>query len=295
MAVLTHTITEMQSGCTVRDLLTQHWGVSTSLRKALRQREGAILCNGLPVRMNAVLRDGDIVQVDVSDPVDAESPIVPVDFPLSVLWEDEHLLAVDKPAGITVHGAALTEEAVTVAGAAAHYLGSTAVHVVNRLDRGTSGVMLIAKSSYLHARCMELLHTDSFCREYRAVCEGVPSPPQGLIDAPIGRDETSLLRRCVRADGQRAVTEYEVLSVRQGRALVCLLPRTGRTHQLRVHMASIGHPLAGDWLYGTENKALIARPALHSYRLRFTHPLTGQVVEVTAPLPEDMLRLMEEM
>ncbi|MBE6919583.1 MAG: RluA family pseudouridine synthase [Ruminococcaceae bacterium] len=294
MSVLVHTVTPEEKGRSVRELLTARFAVSSSLRKVLAQREGAILLNGKAVFLSTRAAAGDVLTVDVSD-AEGTSSVMPVDFPLTVLWEDEHLLAVDKPAGITVHGAALTEEAVTVAGAAAHYLGSTAVHVVNRLDRGTSGVMLIAKSSYLHARCMELLHTDSFCREYRAVCEGVPSPPQGLIDAPIGRDETSLLRRCVRADGQRAVTEYEVLSVRQGRALVCLLPRTGRTHQLRVHMASIGHPLAGDWLYGTENKALIARPALHSYRLRFTHPLTGQVVEVTAPLPEDMLRLMEEM
>ena len=292
MSVLTHIVTPEEAGCTVRELLTARFAVSSSLRRALFSREGAVLLSGKAVFLSTRAAAGDVLTVDVSDP-EGDSSVVPADFPLTVLWEDEHLLAVDKPAGITVHGAALTEEAVTVAGAAAHYLGSTAVHVVNRLDRGTSGVMLIAKSSYLHARCMELLHTVGFCREYRAVCEGVPSPMQGIIDASIGRDETSLLRRCVRDDGQPAVTEYEVLSVRQGRALVRLLPHTGRTHQLRVHMAHMGYPLVGDWLYGTENKALIARPALHSYRLRFTHPLTGQVAEVTAPLPEDMMRLME--
>lgn len=292
MAVLTHIVTAAQSGCTVRDLLTQYWGVSTSLRKALRQREGAVLCNGLPVGMHVQLREGDIVQVDVSDPVDTESPIVPVDFPLSVLWEDEHLLAVNKPAGITVHGAALTEESVTVVGAAAYYLNSTAVHVVNRLDRGTSGVMLLTKNGYMHSRCMELLHTDAFWREYRAVCDGVPTPTAGMIDAPIARDTSSLLRRCVDTSGQRAITEYEVLSGKDGRALVHLLPHTGRTHQLRVHMAHIGCPLSGDWLYGTENRELIARPALHSYRLRFVHPLTGEGLDITAPLPEDMARLV---
>ena len=292
MPVLLHIVTPQEAGSTVRELLTAHFAVSSSLRKVLAQREGAILLNGKAVFLSTRAAAGDVLTVDVSD-AEGTSSVMPVDFPLTVLWEDEHLLAVDKPAGITVHGAALTEEAVTVAGAAAHYLGSTAVHVVNRLDRGTSGVMLIAKSGYLHARCMELLHTDSFCREYRAVCEGVPSPTHGLIDASIGRDETSLLRRCVRDDGQPAVTEYEVLSSSGGRALVRLLPYTGRTHQLRVHMAHIGHPLVGDWLYGTEDKTLIARPTLHSYRLRFTHPLTGEVAEITAPLPEDMMRLME--
>ena len=294
MPYLTYTVLPSDEGLSVRDVLTARLHISSSLRKALFQREGAILLNGKGTFLSTTVATDDVLRVDISDP-EAPSPIVPVDFPLTVLWEDEHLLAVDKPAGITVHGAALTEEAVTIAGAAAHYLGSTAVHVVNRLDRGTTGVMLIAKSSYMHGRCTELLHTADFRREYRAICEGVPAPTCGLIDAPIGRDETSLLRRCVRADGQPAMTEYEVLSAANNRALLRLLPQTGRTHQLRLHMAHIGHSLTGDWLYGTEDKALIGRPALHSYRLRFTHPLTGEVVEVTAPLPEDMMRLMEKM
>ena len=291
MPWLRYTVAPPDDGCTVRDLLTKRLGVSSSLRKALVRRKGVLL-NGKDVFLSAVPAVGDVLTVDVTDP-DAPSPIVPVDFPLSVLWEDEHLLAVNKPAGITVHAAALTEETVTVVGAAAHYLGNNAIHVVNRLDRGTSGVMLLAKSGYMHARCMELLHTEAFCRGYVAICEGVPEPAHGIIDAPIGRDETSLLRRCVRSDGQPAVTEYEVQETQNGRSLVQLLPRTGRTHQLRVHMAHMGHPLVGDWLYGTEDKTLITRPALHSYQLRFTHPLTGEVVVLTAPLPEDMQRLME--
>ena len=294
MPYLTYTVLPSDEGLSVRDVLTARLHISSSLRKALFRREGAILLNGKGTFLSTTVATDDVLRVDISDP-EAPSPIVPVDFPLTVLWEDEHLLAVDKPAGITVHGAALTEEAVTIAGAAAHYLGSAAVHVVNRLDRGTTGVMLIAKSSYMHGRCMELLHTADFCREYRAICEGVPAPARGAIDAPIGRDSTSLLRRCITDDGQPAVTEYEVLSVANGRALLRLLPQTGRTHQLRLHMAHVGHPLTGDWLYGTEDKALIGRPALHSYRLRFTHPLTGEAVDVTAPLPEDMMRLMEKM
>lgn len=293
MAVLLHTVTAAEAGHPVRDILSARWQISSTLRRELLQRPGALLLNGEAVFLSTRVAEGDVLTADVSD--DEGSPsLVPVDYPLAVLWEDEHLLAIGKPAGITVHGAALTEESVTVAGAAAHYLGSAAVHVVNRLDRGTTGVMLIAKNGYMHARCTALLHTDDFCREYAAVCEGVPDPARGVIDAPIARDTTSLLRRCVRPDGQQAVTEYEVLSFANGRALLRLLPQTGRTHQLRVHMAHMGHPLVGDWLYGTEDKSLIARPALHSHRLRFTHPLTGETVEVSAPLPEDMRRLMEE-
>ena len=125
------------------------------------------------------------------------------------------------------------------------------------------------------------------------MCVGCPEPPAGTIDAPIGRDETSAVRRMVRPDGQQAVSHYEVLSSRNGLSLVKLLPETGRTHQLRVHMAYIGHPLAGDWLYGTEDPDLIARPALHSCALALTHPVTGERMTFTAPFPADMQRLLE--
>ena len=237
---------------------------------------------------------GDVLAADVSDLPGEHPHIRPVDFPLDILYEDEDLLLINKPAGIAVHPAALTEETATIAGAAAHYLHSSCFHAVNRLDRGTTGVMAVAKTGFIHARCMTMLHTDDFQREYRAVCEGIPSPAEGDIDLPIGRAESSLLKRQADPLGQPAHTHYEVLAASHGRALLRLTPTTGRTHQLRVHMAAIGHPLIGDWLYGTEDRALIARPALHSYHLRMMHPLTGAVIDVTAPLPEDIQRLLKE-
>ncbi len=294
MSVLTHTVTREESGCTVRDILTARFHISSSLRKVLRRRDGALLLNGTPVTVAQTVRCGDVLHVDVSDVEPAQNHIIPVRFPLTILWEDEHLLAIDKSAGIAVHPAALTEEIVTIAGAVADYLGSSSFHAVNRLDRGTSGVMLIAKNGFMHSRCMELLHTAALQREYRAVCDGVPSPAAGIIELSIGRDSASLLRRRIDPNGQPARTTYEVLQTCSSRALVRLLPHTGRTHQLRVHMASIGCPLTGDWLYGTEDRTLITRPALHSYILHFTHPLTGEALTITAPLPQDMLRLLEE-
>lgn len=141
-----------------------------------------------------------------------------------------------------------------MAGALAYQRGPDFIfHVVNRLDKGTTGLMAVAKSGYIHDRLRRTLHTDGFYREYRAVCVGCPKPPAGTIDAPISRDETSAVRRMVRPDGQQAVSHYEVLSQRDGLSFVKLQPETGRTHQLRVHMAHIGCPLAGDWLYGTED------------------------------------------
>lgn len=293
MRVLAHTVIEAEAGQPVKQLLLHLWGISGSFLSRLKFRQ-AITVNGAPVTVRFVPRPGDVLAADVSDLPGEHPHIRPVAFPLDVLYEDEDLLLINKPAGIAVHPAALTEETATIAGATAHYLHSSCFHAVNRLDRGTTGVMAVAKTGFIHARCMAMLHTDDFRREYRAVCEGIPSPAEGDIDLPIGRAESSLLKRQADPLGQPAHTHYEVLAASQGRALLCLTPTTGRTHQLRVHMAAIGHPLTGDWLYGTEDRALIARPALHSYHLRMTHPLTGTTIDVTAPLPEDIQRLLKE-
>lgn len=292
MRVLTHTVIEAEAGQPVKQLL-HLWGISGSFLSRLKFRQ-AITVNGAPVTVRFVPRPGDVLAADVSDLPGEHPHIRPVDFPLDILYEDEDLLLINKPAGIAVHPAALTEETATIAGAAAHYLHSSCFHAVNRLDRGTTGVMAVAKTGFIHARCMAMLHTDDFRREYRAVCEGIPSPAEGDIDLPIGRAESSLLKRQADPLGQPAHTHYEVLAASQGRALLRLTPTTGRTHQLRVHMAAIGHPLTGDWLYGTEDRALIARPALHSYHLRMMHPLTGTTIDATAPLPEDIQRLLKE-
>ena len=151
--------------------------------------------------------------------------------------------------------------------------------------------MAVAKTGYIHRLCMESLHTDSFLREYRGICLGTPQPSSGTIDLPISRDPGSLLRRTVDPMGLPARTLYETLLPGE-LSLLRLLPQTGRTHQLRLHLSAVGHPLAGDWLYGTEDPALIPRPALHSYRLRLLHPVTRRWLDVTAPLPEDMRRLL---
>ena len=291
MRILTLPITPELSGLTVKHLLRQELHLSSSLLKSLKWRESAILLNSHPVTVRTVAQLGDTLTVDVSDPP-ADSPIAPVDYPLDILWEDEDLLILNKPAGITVHSAALTPETVTVAGAVAHYLGCDTFHPINRLDRGVTGVMVVAKNGYMHQRCMAILHTDAFRREYRGICDGIPQPSVGTIDLPITRHPDSLLKRRVDPDGLPSRTEYQVLSTSHGRSLLRLRPITGRTHQLRLHMAAIGCPLTGDWLYGAEDRSLIPRPALHSYELWLHHPLIGEVLHILAPLPEDMQRLL---
>ena len=292
MRVLCHTVTAQEAGQKLKTLLRSRWHISSSLLKSMKWRPGAITVNGLTAPVSTVLRQGDVVKADVSDDDTLSPHIAPVDVPLDVLWEDEDLLILNKPAGLAVHSAALTEETVTVAGAVAHYLGGAPFHPVNRLDRGVTGIMVVAKSGYIHHRCMAILHTDDFRREYRGICAGIPEPSAGIIDLPVGRDPDSVLKRRIDPGGLPARSEYQVLAAFGDRSLLRLRPLTGRTHQLRLHCAAMGHPLLGDWLYGTEDHELIARPALHSYELWLRHPLTEELLHITAPLPEDMKRLI---
>ena len=177
MRILTHIVTAQEDGATVKHLLRQRFALSSSLLKSIKWREGGITLNGVPVTVTALCHAGDRLAADVSDSPSQNPNLHPIDFPLSILWEDEDLLILNKPAGITVHCAALTQEPVTVAGAVAHYLNSDQYHGVNRLDRGTTGVMVVAKSGYIHARCMALLHSGDFYREYRGICLGTLTCP----------------------------------------------------------------------------------------------------------------------
>lgn len=293
MEVLTYTVPPEEDGVCVRHILKAKLHFSTHAVARLTRAENGITVNGAHARTVDPVHTGDVVAVRSDDLRPPKVLPTPGDWPLPIVYEDAHLLILNKPAGMTAHASNFLPDTPTVAGALAYQRGTAFIfHVVNRLDKGTTGLMAVAKSGYIHDRLRRMLHSEGFHREYRAVCVGCPEPLAGTIDAPIGRDETSAVRRTVRPDGQYAVSRYEVLSTRNGLSLVKLLPETGRTHQLRVHMAYIGHPLAGDWLYGTEAPALIPRPALHACALTLTHPVTGEVLHFTAPIPEDMQALI---
>ena len=199
---------------------------------------------------------------------------------------------IDKPAGMAVHPTQDPDETTLEHALAAYLKPGESPHPVSRLDRGTSGLMTVAKNGYMHELLRRRLHTEAFYREYRGVSLGVPQPAAGRVALPIGFAPGSRYRRAAAPDGAPSCTGYEALAAWEtgGRAfaLLRLIPYTGRTHQLRVHMAAIGCPLAGDWLYGTEAPERIARPALHSSVLRFVHPLTCAVIDLSSPLPPDM-------
>lgn len=290
---LTCTVSPEQAGRTVKSLLQRELGISNGMLARLRQRPDGILCNSAPVRTIDRVQAGDVLTVQVGD-TRPGGRFAPMDVPLRILFEDADLLVLDKPAGMAVHGKTDRGEA-TVANALAYHLGTDAVfHPVNRLDRGTSGVMAVAKSGYIHDRLRLKLHTPEFQREYLAIAEGTVTPPDGTIDLPVARETPSGIRRVVRADGADAATDYHTLRVLNNRTLLRVVPRTGRTHQIRVHFAAIAHPLVGDWLYGAASPD-IARPALHSCALTFTHPVTGEMLHITADVPDDMRRLIEDL
>lgn len=294
MRILTHTVLPEEEGRMVKGILRGSLQLSCTLLKSLKWRENAILLNGQSVHVNAIVHAGDVVSVALSERTPREDLYCENTAAPNIVYEDEDLLVLNKPAGVAMHPKADDAAAPSLAAMLTGYLGEGSVpHFVSRLDKGTSGLLIAAKSGYVHDRLRRALHSSELRREYRAVAVGQVTPPRGVIDAPIGRADGSIIRRCVREDGLVSRTEYEVLQTTERFTLLRLRPETGRTHQLRVHMAYLGHPLAGDWLYGTEDKNLIARPALHSYELWFTQPITGQELHFTAPIPQDMQRLLE--
>lgn len=287
------TVTEEQMGRTVLSLLRGELGLSSTLVKRLKRTERGLLLNGAPVHTDIRPRTGDLLAADLSA---AERPagVEPVEMALDILFEDEHLLILNKPAPLAVIPSSLAPGEPTLAGGVIRYLGPGAsFHPVNRLDRGTTGLMAAARTGFVHDRLQRQLHSQGFQRTYLAVCLGEPDPPEGKISLPISRAPGSAIKRQACPDGRPALTLYRVLERRGNRSLLELRPQTGRTHQIRVHMAAIGCPLAGDWLYGAEDRDLIPRPALHSCRLALTHPVSGERLDLTAPLPGDMKRLLE--
>ncbi len=290
MRIISHTATQADCGRSVAAILRGELKLSNGLIARLK-REGGIFLNGECAKTNERVKAGDIVSAAVGESPE-ESGRSPLPFP--ILFEDEDILIINKPAGAAVHGSRYDDAAPSIEDAVNAYFGRVGLfHPVNRLDRGTTGAMAIAKSGFMHDKLAELLHTNAFERTYIGICEGSFEEKSGRLIFPIARVEGSAIKREVSQSGSPAVTNYRVLEGSNGFSAVEFRLETGRTHQIRVHTAHIGHPLAGDFLYGTENRSLITRPALHSARLAFTHPLSGDVIEAEAPLPADMRKLLK--
>ena len=287
-------ITGDLAGCEVNTLLRRHLGLSGTVLRRIKWLEDGILLDGERVTVRRRVLEGQTLSVRLTDPAPT-SGVVPAEGPLDLVYEDGDLVVVNKAPGILVHpGHGHFDD--TVGNHLMWHYGQTGeesdFHPVHRLDKGTSGLLVVAKHPHSQEKLKNQLHTGDFRRVYLAVCDGAPPEESGTIDAPIGVVDGSLMERRIRPDGQSARTHYRVVEHLPHRTLVELELDTGRTHQIRVHMAHIGCPLTGDFLYGQEDKALIPRPALHSAHLEICHPITGERLTFTAPLPEDMAALI---
>ncbi|MBR4711556.1 MAG: RluA family pseudouridine synthase [Clostridia bacterium] len=287
-----HRVTAEEDGRSVRDLLRHALVLSEgAIRRA--KWDGRILLNGRPVTVRETCRAGDLLCYVPAEDEPRFRP-KPLALDLTIPWRDSRLLIIDKPAPLASQsGRGHPDDSLENAVFA--YLGEPERFVyrpVNRLDRGTSGLMAVALTAEEQARLQRLLHTDAFRRVYLAVTDGLPPAERGVIAQPIAKAEGATIRRVCSPGGRPCVTHYEVLRMAGGRALLRLRLETGRTHQIRVHLASLGCPVFGDFLYGTESPELPGRFALHSAELTLPTP-EGETVRAVSPLPPALERLLE--
>lgn len=288
--ILTYTITSQEAGMQVLEFLRSK-GFSRHILTSMKPDKEALLVNGVRAGGRSILKEGDFFRVRVMETATTEG-IVPASLPLNILYEDEDILVLNKPADMPVHPS-IGNYTNTLANAAAFYFQERGefcpFRCINRLDRDTSGALVLAKNALSAAILSAQMRNREIRRTYLAVVRGV-TPPSGTISAPIGRVSDSVIQRQVDPeDGETAVTHYERLAVRNDHSLLEIHLETGRTHQIRVHMGYIGHPLPADYLYCPVYDHFKRQP-LHSYQLNFRHPLSGKDLCFTAPVPHDMTR-----
>ena len=281
-------ITENERGTTVLDFLRKK-GFSRHILSSMKADKEALTRNGQRIGGREQLLAGDYFRVRLLETVDSDG-IIPVSMPLSILYEDEDILVINKPADMPVHPS-IGNYTNTLANGVAAYLDAKGEHspfrCINRLDRDTSGALILAKNAFSAAVLSTQMRNRQIRRTYLAVVEGI-TPPNGTISAPISRVDDSVIERHVDfLHGEPAVTHYERLETKNEHSLLEIHLETGRTHQIRVHMGYIGHPLPADYLYHSEYDCFKRQP-LHSLQLEFRHPVTDKSMCLLAPVPEDM-------
>ena len=267
----------------LKGFLLSEIGLSVTMLKKVKY--SGLFVNGEKATVRKTVKNGD--SVEVLFPIDESSDIEAIEAPLDVLFEDDDILAVSKPTSMPVHPSK-GNSLVTLANAVMWYYKDTpfVFRAVNRLDRDTSGIVLIAKTADAAHRLSLSMKRGEFIKEYVAVIDGCPIPSSGTVIAKIAREREGEMKRVVRDDGKDAITHYELIKTDGTRSLVRIRLETGRTHQIRVHMAHIGHPLTRDFLYGSGGTGDTYK--LHAERLSFPHPRTGKVVDLYAKAPFDL-------
>lgn len=282
MTVLRY-IVPPEADCQRLGIFLRTQGVTAALIKSVKYNGDGFFADGAPLHTDQPVHPGQ--QISFALPPEPPTSVTPQPVPFAIAYEDEFAAVLEKPAGIAVHPT-LNYPDGTLANGWLYHLqqqGKTGVfRPVNRIDKNTSGLVLCAQNSFAAP-----LLADSAQKCYLAIVQGILPLGPGQVEAPIARRGDSIIGRCVREDGKYSLTQYNVLAVGTGHSLVAYTPCTGRTHQIRVHMAYIGHPLAGDTLYGGSD-SILSRHALHCAVLRFTHPVSRQAIRIQSELPSDM-------
>ena len=290
--ILTYTISELEEGQKISNILRNKLNISSRLLTKLKMNK-KILVNDVPVFSSHIVNSGDFITVKIN--FEEEDYIEAENIPLDILYEDEFLLAVNKPAGIVVHPSSYHLNGTLANGVKFYLNNNKKIRPINRLDRDTSGIVLFAKNEYIQ-ECMKQENTMK--KEYLTILTGLLDEKIGTIDAPIARKPDSIMERIVDESGQTAITHYKVLEeccsndVDLTLSFVQVKLETGRTHQIRVHFAYKGNAILGDTLYGVET-SLINRQALHAWSLSFVHPISKEQIMIETPLPEDMKNVLE--
>lgn len=277
----------------VKEVLKAEFSMSDRLLLKLKKLD-KIYLNGNVTSVNHPVLENDLIECYL-DYEEDNSNIVPTEMPLNIIYEDEAYIVVNKPAGIPVHPS-MDHYTDSLSNGIAFYFNQIGlkkkIRPVNRLDKDTSGIVIFAKNEYIQECLVRQMKSKEFIKRYIAVVNGNLDNLEGTINAPIARKEGSIIERCVSETGDIAITHYKVLKRKTDFDIVECILETGRTHQIRVHFAYLGHSLLSDTLYGTSS-SLINRQALHAYEVEFTHPLSKKKVKYIATVPEDLNKLME--
>ena len=293
---LKYQVKENDNYLNIKELLKAYFNISDRLLLKLK-KNNKIFLNGVITNIITPLSSNDIVEILIDFEED-NTNILPVKMNLNIIYEDDAYLVINKPAGMPVHPS-MDHFTDSISNGVRYYFDLTnlkkKIRPVNRLDKNTSGLVIFAKNEYIQECLVRQMKSNQFYKEYIAICEGEFEQKHGTINAPIARKENSIIERCVDKSGDTSITEYEVIKYNEEKdysVVKCIL-KTGRTHQIRVHMNYIGHPLLGDTLYGNASE-LINRQALHAYKTRFIHPINKSHVSYIAPPPYEIISIIKE-